>query len=156
MEHHRRSHACSEVGGTLGQIAQPLVKGEFQPLVKQGIELVGGIVGFLKGKPLANDLQADMILLVEHDAQALVLAEKQRPALVAADELGADQPFFDQRNALLRVKLAHSYEAEVARDGAVAVDQRVTHALDDLFPALCAQTARKRIVLQIPRKADSG
>ena len=154
MEHHRRPHTCSEVGRALRQITQPLVKSEFQPLVKQGIELVGGIVGCLQRKPLLNHLQADMILFVEHDAQALILAEQERPALAAADELWADKAFLDQRHALLRFELAHADKPKISRDGAVAIKKRVAHALDHLFSALCAQSARKRIVLEVPRKTD--
>ena len=80
MEHYRGPHTRAEVRRALGKVAKLFVKRELQILVEQGVELVGGVVDILERQALFDYLQADVILLVYHNAQASVLAQKQRSA----------------------------------------------------------------------------
>ena len=67
VQHDRSAHAGAEVGRTLRQIAELFVKGEVKAFVEQGVELIGGVIRLLERQARRDDLQADMILLIEHD-----------------------------------------------------------------------------------------
>ena len=47
MHHQGRTHAGAEVGGALGEVAQPVVKGEMKLGIEQGVDFVGQIIRFL-------------------------------------------------------------------------------------------------------------
>ena len=75
---------------------QPLVKGEAEIFIGETVELVGGVVSLVERQTGTDHLQADMILLVHHQAQALIFVEDQRPAFGVADKFRADQSAFYQ------------------------------------------------------------
>ena len=129
MHHQRRPHAGAQVGRALGEKTKPVVKGEMELGIEQGIKLVGQIVRLLQPQPRLHDLDADMILLAEHNADRLVLFQQQCPPLAVFSELGADEVPLGQRLRLHVVERVHFNVFKILLDGRVAAQQSVTHLL---------------------------
>ena len=152
MEHDGRAHAGAEVGRTLGQVAELLVEREAElsrqlviKLVRKGVCLVGF-------KAVADDLQTDMILFVDHDGDGVVVAEEHGSALFLPDKIRADQVAFEQCDLH---GIGHGVEVDpVELD--LAVFEGVGDLLDDLLCLIGGESDRERNFAEVTREAHSG
>ncbi len=75
MEHDADADARADVGGTRGQVAQLLAEGVGDVLLDGIVELVDGVPAIVERKAAAEDLHAEMVLLVDHQAQVFLIAD---------------------------------------------------------------------------------
>ena len=107
MQHDGRAHGCAEIRRALGQIAETLVKREIQLLIERGINFIGEDIAIHERETRFHDLDADMILLTEHDADRLIFSEHERSALAYGGKLGAYQMPLGERYRLLAAERIH-------------------------------------------------
>ena len=72
MQHHRGTHTGAEVGGTLREIAETIVKREMQTRIQKIVPTVCRGKGFVQRKTGVHCLDAHVVLLVNHHADTLV------------------------------------------------------------------------------------
>ena len=107
MQHDGRAHGCAEIRRALSQIAETLVKREIQLLIERGVNFICKDIAVHERETRFHDLDADMILLTEHDADRLIFSEHERPALADRGELGAYQMALGERYRLLTAERIH-------------------------------------------------
>jgi hypothetical protein len=90
--HHRRAaHAGAEIGRAGGEVAELGREGVVEVLLEGGVELVDRGPDFLELEAGAQDLDAEVVLLVDHDDAGLILADDQARAGLGMAELAADE-----------------------------------------------------------------
>jgi hypothetical protein len=97
MEHDGNTDACADVGGTCREITKSRVEREIQfglDLVVNRVDLFPRIVQL---KPGPQDLDAKVILLVDHDRNGLAIADRNASWTVRGGVLLRDQVAFDQQ-----------------------------------------------------------
>ena len=109
MQHDGRAHGCAEIRRALGQIAESLIKREIQLLIERGINFIGEDIAIHERKSRFHDLDADMILLAEHDADCLIFSEHERSALADRGKLGAYQMALGEGYRLLAAERIHCH-----------------------------------------------
>ena len=109
MQHDGRAHGCAEIRRALGQIAETLVKREIQLLIERGVNFICEDIAVHERETRFHDLDADMILLTEHDADRLIFSEHERPALAHGSKLGAYQMTLSERYRLLTAERIHCH-----------------------------------------------
>jgi hypothetical protein len=96
VHHGGGPHAGAEIGRAGRQVAQRRRKGVVQLLLQRGVELGDGVPRLPELESGAQHLDAEVVLLVDHHGERLVLADDHaRPALRAA-EFAADQVALDE------------------------------------------------------------
>ena len=70
MQHGRGAHAGADVGRTGGQITELRVVSEIEFALERAVDFVDQLERVLQLQAGADRLHAQMILLVDHDAQA--------------------------------------------------------------------------------------
>ena len=97
VEHDAGAHPGADVGRAGGEVAELVVEGVGQAGFEGVVEPVDDLPGVVEGQPAAQDLQAQVVLLVDHDADRLAGVEGDAAGAVqdvgqfAADELALDQ-----------------------------------------------------------------
>ena len=107
MQHDGRAHGCAEICRALGQIAETLVKREIQLLIERGVNFICEDIAIHEREARFHDLDADMILLTEHDADRLIFSEHERSALADGGKFGAYQMALGERYRLLTAERIH-------------------------------------------------
>ena len=73
MQHHGCPHTRTQVGRTLGQVTKLRIVRKVQGLTEQGVDTVSGLGSLFEGHAFPQHLDAQVILLVNHDGNALIL-----------------------------------------------------------------------------------
>ena len=94
VKHHADSQTGSDIGRAGGQVAKSLVVrvGEFA--FELIVELVHALPSGFKVKAALHDLDTQMVFLVDHNTEAFVWIEDDRPGTLALAEFVADQLAF--------------------------------------------------------------
>ena len=71
MNHYARPESQPEIGGAGGQIAVLGILCERKPFREALFHLAQGLGGFLKGEPASECLQADLVFLIDQEAETL-------------------------------------------------------------------------------------
>ena len=100
VQHHADPHAGADVGGAGGQVAPALVEGVGHMLLDQVVDVVDLFPGRLQVQPALHHLDAQMILLVDHQAERLARVDGHGSCPFALGVLAADQLSFDQELAV--------------------------------------------------------
>ena len=102
MHHDRSPHTRSHVGGTRGEVTVPLTVREVQHIVEGVVDAATKLPGLDRREPGKKGLDAEMIFLVDHDADGFIAPEHDSLMLDVLRVGGADQVLFDQELALQR------------------------------------------------------
>ena len=106
VQHRAHANAGAQVGGAGGEIAAFFRVGKIEAMLELGVKLVDGGPGVADLQPRQQRLHAEVIFLVDHHADALVLTEHEAAAGVfrgvfAADEMSLDENLFVERGQLV-------------------------------------------------------
>ena len=102
MEHDAGAQAGADVGRAGGEIAEFLAEGIGDAFLELVVEAVGVLPGFVEGEAGADHLQAEVVLLVDHDADDFVGGEGDAARPLAVGQLAADELAFDEELAIER------------------------------------------------------
>ena len=106
MQHHRAAHARARVGRTRRQEAQLAVEGEGVFLPHRLVQIQRHLRRALQLKPGQQALEADVILLVEHDRHCARRRNHRRRALNVLQKIIADIVMLHQPRARVLLQLA--------------------------------------------------
>ena len=107
MQDHACAQARAEVRRAGGQIAHLFIEGDIELRLEPVVDLRGHGKGLLEVEPRRHALDAQVILLVDHEAHALVLADKGHAMLRLAQEIAADEVLLDEHFFLQRCQTLH-------------------------------------------------
>ena len=126
VEHHAGAHAGADVRGASGEEAESVVEGVGQSGFEVVVDRVDLLPSFVERQPRAHDLDAKMILFVDHDADRLAGVEGHaaRP-FEGVGEFAADELPLDEEEPVERHE-AHDAEVFEPRR-----DVRLGHGLAD-------------------------
>ena len=153
MQHHRGTHAGAEIRRAGGQVTEFRIKGERQTAFQLAVHAVHEFIGTVEVQTGADALNAEVILLIDHDGNALLTIHDDRAArrarrMLAADEMALHEHLFAdlaQVSVVLAVAVAHL--RQLLDHGAHLFEE--VHAL-----SLLAKT-RKRKAAQITRQTHT-
>ena len=132
VQHHAHPHAGADVGRAGGQIAQPLVEGVGDLLLDGVVDAVDLFPDALQVEAALQDLDPQMVFLVDHEAECLVLVDGDGAAALAFGQLAADEVPLDEQLAVDAFQLVDGdVEQVVGNLGA-----------DDARRGGCARSAR--------------
>ena len=150
VQHDGCAQAGADVGRAGGQVAEALVIGERQRRFDKGRDAVCRVEAFLRAQTGADDLQAEVILLADHDGYAAVPGNDQPAAVLR--QLGGDEVFLDQTGRFGRAG-DDLLLFEFRTDGRIFL-QRGENLISDLAVLLLGQT--ERITFYISRKTHTA
>jgi len=107
MKHGGSAHSGADVGRAGGEVAERWGERKFEFVLKSGIELVGGFPCLEKVKARAEGLEADMVLLVDHDGKGFVPVDHQAASRVFGGVFPTDQVFFHEKLLVERSERFH-------------------------------------------------
>ena len=126
MHHQRRAHARAGVGGAGGEIAKLGIEAErayaFQKFLRP--ESLLGRLG--QGQAGYDRLNTQMILLVDHDADAQIVTDQRSANLAVFKQVAADQMLLHQRHPF---HLGHSLK-RMKHERALARIHRLARPVD--------------------------
>ena len=101
VQHGRGAHAGANIRGAGGEITEVGIKSEIQRGLELAIHAVDHVEDIAKLEPAADRLHAEVVLLVDHDAEGLAGIRHHRAAdgfgsVLAADEVTLDKDLFFQ------------------------------------------------------------
>ena len=154
--HHRRgAHAGADVGRARGEVADLRREGEIELLLHLGVELVDGLEQRLELQPGAQRLDAEVVLLVDHDAERAALGNDEAAAGVLRGVLAADEMLLDEHLLFQRREVLHR-----------VVDDRILHLRQlghgrlhegqHLLALGLLGPARERVMIHVAREAQAA
>ena len=96
VEHDRGAHAGAEVGGAGGEVAEAGAEGVGEFLFEFGIDLIDEGEGAAEVEAGADALDAEVVLLVDHDGDRLFAIHNDTTAGGAGGVFAADEVAFDK------------------------------------------------------------
>ena len=96
VDHHRHAHAGADVCGAGGEVAPLGAEGELEPLGELRVEGVYLVPRLREAKSRAKHLHAEVVLLVDHDGQPLVVAHRDGAAGLAGHVLAGHEVPLDE------------------------------------------------------------
>ena len=153
MEHDAHPHAGAHVGGAGGQVAEFGRKGVGELGLEQGVDIVHVFPCGIGLEARAQGLDADMVLLVDHDGAGLAAIERDAAVSLPGGELLRDEMALQQKEAVESGRLVESHVLHVLEAG-------VADGAGDRFGDLVAfggVGGRHEIhVREVPRQPDPG
>ena len=116
MEHGGGAQAGAEVGRAGGEEAELGGKGDFEIFFQGGVDLVGLFPSGLEVETAAHDLDAEVILFVDHDGAGLVAADDDGP-VGALGEFFADEVALDEEGFFRWSEIGHAVAVGVFQLG---------------------------------------
>jgi hypothetical protein len=153
VQQHGRAHAGARIGRAGGQESVALVEGIGHYVADFVVEEIGGFPGLLELQAAAEDLQAEVILLVEHAAAAAVGVVVDAARELGLGEFAADQVAFEQDLAIEAGELVDGRKAPVVllRDAGHGLAQ----ALQEFAGLVARDRRREAGRLDVARQADA-
>ena len=129
MQHHAGAHARADVGGTGGQVAELLAEGVADPLLEQVVHAVDVLPCLVEGEAAAHHLEAEVVFLVDHQADGFLGSEGDAARPLGGGQLAADELPFHQQLPVQR-RQPHDVEVAEHRIELQLADALAQHALD--------------------------
>ena len=107
MQHGADANAGADVGGASGQIAEVVREGVLEPLLQNRVDLVDGLPRGAKLEAGPQRLHAQMVFLVDHDAERSLFVEHQPAANAFGRVLPADEVALDQDLLIHLAQVVH-------------------------------------------------
>ena len=140
VQHHADPDAGADVGRAGGQVAEPLVEGVIQALFQLVIEAIDLLPDFREREPGAHHLDAEVVLLVDHDRGDLVAADGDPARAFGVHQFPADELTLDEELAVEGVEVL---DVDIAQFDAGSVEGLADLALDvGFFAAIGAVDER--------------
>ena len=129
MQHHAGPHPGADVGRAGGQVAELVAEGVTDALFQHVVNAVDLLPGLVEGEAAANDLQAQVVLLVDHQADRLLRGDGDAARPLGGSQLTADKLTFHQE---LAVEGVQAGDVQVAEGGVQVepADALAQHRLD--------------------------
>lgn len=96
MEHGGGAHAGADIGRAGGEVAEGGGERKFEFVFERGVKFVGGLPSLEQMKTGAKGLEADVILLIDHDGKGFVPVDDKATARVFGGVFTANEMFFDE------------------------------------------------------------
>ena len=154
VQHHADSDAGADVRGTGGQIAQALIESVRDFLLHEVIDPVDLLPAVIQSKSAVNDLDAQVVLLVDHQADLLLGIDGHATGALAVGVLAADELPLDEELAVDRLQPLDVEIEEVV--GAVDAENRLAQRAFDLGAVVRAGPANERISRKVAGQADAA
>ena len=152
VHHGRGPHSGSEVGRARREVAEVRGEGVVEGILERAVELVDRRPGLLQLKARPEHLDPEVVLLVDHDRNRLVLADDDAASLLGAAQLAADQVALNQDPLLQLAQFAHAdRKAALHRRGR---EDGGPAGLQDLLPLSRLRPAREGLAGQVAGQAD--
>ena len=154
VQHHAHPHAGADVGGAGRQVAQPLVEGVGDLLLDQVVDAVDLLPDAVQVQPALHHLDAQVVLLVDHQAELLVAVDGHGAGALALGVLAADQVPLDEELAvdLLQLRQVDVEQVGLGGDG----QDPLVQDLLDLGAVLGRGPADEGEVGQVAGQADAA
>ena len=108
MEHGGGAHTGADVGGAGGEVAEGGGEREFEFGFEGGVEFIGGLPCFDEVEAGLEGLEANVVLLVNHDGKAFVGVDDEAAPSVLGGMFSADEVFLDEELFIERGEGFHS------------------------------------------------
>src|SRR5580692_10644952 len=115
MEHYAHADARADVRGARGEVAQLVAERVGDVFFDGVVEFVDGRPAFVEGQAAAEDLDAEVVLLVNHQADVLFISDADPTGAVRLGMFAADQLPLDEK---LPVESLEAGDVDVAELGA--------------------------------------
>jgi len=154
VEHDAGAHAGADVGGASRQVAELLAEGVVDALLEQVVEAVDVLPALVEGEAAADDLQAQVIFFVDHDADGLGRRDGDAAWPLGVGQLAANKLPLDQELAIEREQAGEVdvFEARVVLEFA----DLLAEDLVDLVLLVGAGPAGERERRQVAGQADTA
>ena len=155
VHHGRGAHAGADVGRAGGEVADLGREGEVEFLLQLRVELVDGLEQRLELQAGAQRLDAEVVLLVDHDAERAVLADDEAAAGVLGGVLAADEVLLDEDLLFERREVLH----RVVDDGVLHLGQLGHGGLDEgehLLALGLLGPAGKGVMIEVAGEAQAA
>src|SRR5204862_716385 len=96
------AHAGTDVGGASGQVAQLLAERIIDAILQHVVNAVDVLPSFVQSEAAAHDLLADVVLLIDHHADAFAFVEGDATRPLGTCQLPADKLALDKELAVER------------------------------------------------------
>ena len=154
VHHGRGAEAGADIGRARREVTEFRMERVGHAILEEEVGFVVDLVGLAQLQPRQQRLHAQVILLVDHDAELLVAADHHRAArafrgVLAADEVAFDEDLFLQRREIGERRVESRFHRGNGRD-VVADFAENLHALGFLGPT------GEGALFQIPREADAA
>ena len=102
VEHHADADAGADVGRAGGQVAELRAEGVGELLLELVVELVDPLPDLVEREAREHDLDAEVVLLVDHDRDVFLRADGDAARAFAVGELAGDELALDEELAVER------------------------------------------------------
>ena len=150
MQHTRHSHSRAEVCKTACEVAVFGVNGVLQLFGKVCVDFAYYVVRFLTFKTCKDALHSYVLLLVYHNADALVVAYEHCARLCLLGEVGADVAFFHK---FLLFGFGHRIEVEPCK-AVVHILQCTAYKFHNLFGVIVRHLVGEGDTFKVSRQAN--
>ena len=154
VQHHAHAQAGADVRGAGGQIAELRVIGVGDLLGEQRVDAVDLLPGGLQVEPAVHHLDAQMVLLVDHQADLLVAVDGHAAGALAFGMFAADQLPLDEELAVDALQLVDVDVLELAR--LLHLQHAVAEHVLDLGAVGLAGAADEGKLGQVAGQADAA
>ena len=154
MQHDRGTHARAGVGGTGGKIPQLGIKAEGAYRLQTSFHAESHVRRGFQIQARPNGLNAQVILLVDHDAHAAVLPDQRGAGFGPLHKVAADQVLFHQLEPLDIGQIAHEVQVIVFFPAAES-GLRPLNAQPGIFRPVPVEEGKIKIVSGKPHPAGN-
>ena len=130
VEHDADADAGADVGGAGRQVAELGTVGVGELLFELVVEAIDSLPDVVEREPREHHLDAEMVLLVDHDRDVLLRSNRDAARTFAVGELARDELALDQE---LAVELGEGVDVEVGQLELAGLDGRSDVRLDLAF-----------------------
>ena len=108
VQHHAHPHARADVGRAGGQVAELLVEGVGDVLLDEVVDAVDLLPDALQVQAALHDLHAEVVFLVDHQAELLAAVDGHGAGALALGVLAADEVPLDEQLPIDAFQLVHA------------------------------------------------
>lgn len=156
MQQHRGAQARAEVRRARGQVAHLLVKGDVDLRLDHVVDMRSARKRRVEVEPRRHALDAQVVLLVDHDARRAVRGDEDDAVLRILDEVAADKLLLDEDIALQRRDALEVEEVKVLPEVGRDARQELLGLEAHLGELVEVRAVRERDLTEIACEADAA